>query len=137
MRDLFDQDRPAEEGKMLAELRSLVTSGMFSSKFAEDLTLMFITLDEARALRDEPVHMYFLSMPASVVSRRLLSGAVDNANKGHFSTESTTTERYTVDTIPEDIMGKLSVLAMMVDAETYVDDVGYRADEGLFYVVRS
>ena len=138
MRDLFDQDRPAG-GKMLAELRNLVTSGhvFLDAKFAEDLTLMFITLDEARALRDKPVHMYFVSVTNVRGQQTFTVGAVDNVNKGHFSADvDNNFERYTVDTIPEDIMGKLSVLSM-VDAETYVDDVGYRADEGLFYVVRS
>ena len=48
---------------------------------------------------------------------------------------STEITRYT-DDLPEDIMGKVSMLAM-VENDTYVDDVGYRADEGLFYVVRS
>ena len=43
-------------------------------------------------------------------------------------------KRYT-DDLPEEIMGKLSVLTM-VENDSYVDDVGYRAAEGMFYVVR-
>ncbi len=44
-------------------------------------------------------------------------------------------QRYTDDS-PDDIMGKLAMLNM-VESDTYVDDVGYRADESVFYVVRS
>ena len=37
------------------------------------------------------------------------------------------------DDLPEDIKGKLAVLGM-VDVEHYVDGVGYRAAENVFYL---
>ena len=40
---------------------------------------------------------------------------------------------YTSDTLPEDIMGKVSVMSM-VDEESYVDGVGYKDRGGNFYV---
>jgi hypothetical protein len=42
---------------------------------------------------------------------------------------------YTVDNVPEYIVGKVSVLSM-VNAETFVDDVGYRDEAGCFYITR-
>ena len=43
--------------------------------------------------------------------------------------------RYTTDTLPEDLMQKLSVLNIL-QANDYVDDVGFSAGDGMFYVVR-
>jgi hypothetical protein len=43
--------------------------------------------------------------------------------------------RYTADDLPEEIMQKLSVLNIL-SKDDYVDDVGFSAGEGMFYVVR-
>jgi len=43
------------------------------------------------------------------------------------------TKRYTSDTLPEFLSGKLSVL-MMCDLDQYVEGVGIRMNDGVFYV---
>ena len=59
---------------------------------------------------------------------------LDNVQSGwHIKVEDEFT-RYT-DDLPEGIMGKVSVLTM-VDSGIYVDDVGYRAGESMFYVTK-
>ncbi len=55
------------------------------------------------------------------------NSAIEKAN-GQLNT-------YTEDTIPEDIMGKLSCLTMLKQGE-FVDDVGYKESSGCFYVTQ-
>lgn len=55
------------------------------------------------------------------------NSAIEKAN-GQLNT-------YTEDTIPEDIMGKLSCLTMLKEQE-FVDDVGYKESSGCFYVTQ-
>jgi hypothetical protein len=43
--------------------------------------------------------------------------------------------RYTEDTLPDDIRGKLSML-LMVDMNEYVDGVGMRVHDEVFYVTQ-
>ena len=42
--------------------------------------------------------------------------------------------RYTED-LPEDIAGRIAALSLMAD-KSYVEGVGYRVNESMFYVVR-
>ena len=60
---------------------------------------------------------------------------IDNAESNYNVEISDDVKRYTSDTLPEDIMQKLSVLNIL-QANDYVDDVGFSAGEGMFYVVR-
>ena len=40
-----------------------------------------------------------------------------------------------IDDLPEDVMGRVAALSIMPDA-SYVDGVGYRVNESMFYVIR-
>jgi tetrahydromethanopterin S-methyltransferase subunit F len=44
-------------------------------------------------------------------------------------------KRYTEAEMPEDILGKVSVLNI-TDVDEYVEDVGYNTGDGMFYVVK-
>jgi len=61
--------------------------------------------------------------------------AIDKAESPYSAEISNDVKRYTTDTLPEDIMQKLSVLNIL-QANDYVDDVGFSAGEGMFYVIR-
>ncbi len=60
---------------------------------------------------------------------------IDKAESRHSAEISEDIKRYTADTLPEEIMQKVSVLSIL-QANDYVDDVGFSAGDGMFYVVR-
>jgi len=137
MRGLFDHES-SQSNRMLTELRNLVDTGheFIDASFGTELTTMFSLLDEYKSLKDKPIHCYFVRVFEKFGKQTFDVCMVDDLHKGAWHANvSTEFTRYT-DDLPEDIMGKVSMLAM-VENDTYVDDVGYRADEGLFYVVRS
>lgn len=136
MRELFDHES-SRSNKMLTELRNLVdTSHEFvDAAFGSELRTMFELLDNQKALKDKPIHMYFVRVFEKFGRQTFDVGTIDNVQKSSWQAEmSNEFKRYT-DDLPEEIMGKLSVLTM-VENDSYVDDVGYRASEGMFYVVR-
>ncbi len=137
MRGLFDHES-SQSNRMLTELRNLVDTGheFVDPAFGSELTAMFKLYDDHKLVKDKPIHCYFVRVYERFGKQTFDVCMVDNLHKGAWHTDvSTEVTRYT-DDLPEDIMGKVSMLAM-VESGTYVDDVGYRADEGLFYVVRS
>ena len=137
MRGLFDHES-SRSNRMLTELRNLVDTGheFVDPAFGSELTAMFKLYDDHKLVKDKPIHCYFVRVYERFGKQTFDVCMVDNLHKGAWHTDiSTEVTRYT-DDLPEDIMGKVSMLAM-VESGTYVDDVGYRADEGLFYVVRS
>ena len=136
MRELFDHES-RNTNKMLTELRNLVdTSHEFvDAAFGSELRAMFELSDNEKALKDKPIHMYFVRVSEKFGKQTFDVGTIDNVQKSSYQVEmSSEFKRYT-DDLPEEIMGKLSVLTM-VENDSYVDDVGYRAAEGMFYVVR-
>ena len=136
MRQLFDHES-SSSNKMLTELRNLVDTGheFVDAAFGSELRAMFELLDNQKALKDKPIHMYFVRVSEKFGKQTFDVGTIDNVQKPSYQVEmSNEFKRYT-DDLPEEIMGKLSVLTM-VENDSYVDDVGYRAAEGMFYVVR-
>ena len=136
MRELFDHES-SRSNKMLTELRNLVDTGheFVDASFGSELHAMFELLDNQKALKDKPIHMYFVRVFEKFGKQTFDVGTIDNVQKSSWQAEmSNEFKRYT-DDLPEEIMGKLSVLTM-VENDSYVDDVGYRAAEGMFYVVR-
>lgn len=136
MRELFDHES-SRSNKMLTELRNLVDTGheFVDAAFGSELRVMFELLDDQKALKDKPIHMYFVRVSEKFGKQTFDVGTIDNVQKSSWQVEmSNEFKRYT-DDLPEEIMGKLSVLTM-VENDSYVDDVGYRAAEGMFYVVR-
>ena len=136
MRELFDHESSRSD-KMLTELRNLVDTGheFVDAAFGSELRAMFELLDNKKALKDKPIHMYFVRVFEKFGKQTFDVGTIDNVHQTSYQLEmGIELKRYT-DDLPEEIMGKLSVLTM-VENDSYVDDVGYRADEGMFYVVR-
>ena len=136
MRQLFDHESSGSN-KMLTELRNLVDTGheFVDAAFGSDLHAMFELSDNQKALKDKPIHMYFVRVFEKFGKQTFDVGMIDNVQSISWRAEvSNEFKRYT-DDLPQEIMGKLSVLTM-VENDTYVDDVGYRASEGMFYVVR-
>ena len=137
MRTLFDHES-SQSNKMLTELRNLMDTGheFIDASFGVELTTMFSLLDEYKSLRDKPVHCYFVRVFEKFGKQTFDVCMVDDIHTNTWNAKvSEDFQRYT-DDLPEYIMGKLAMLNM-VENGTYVDDVGYRADDSVFYVVRS
>jgi len=136
MRRLFDHESTAS--RMMIELRNIVDTGheFIDASFGQDLATMFQFKDAYKELCDKPINMYFVRVSQKFGTQTFHVGTVDNVHLHLYDGGAPHDDfvRYT-NNLPEEIMGKLAVLNM-VDNETYVDDVGYRVDESMFYVVR-
>ena len=139
MRELFDHETGNKtgsfKGRMLTELRHLVDSdhGFVDGEFGHQLKQMFEMGDAWRESFHKTVNVYFVRVFEKFGKQTFQVTELDDVRdyKPRISDQFLT---YT-DDLPEDIMGKLAVLSMTEDGN-YVDDVGMRVDEGMFYVVR-
>ena len=139
MRELFDHEvgnrTGAFNGRMLTELRHLVDSdhGFVDGEFGHQLKQMFEMGDAWRESFHKTVNVYFVRVFEKFGKQTFQVTELDDVRdyKPRISDQFLT---YT-DDLPENIMGKLAVLSMTEDGN-YVDDVGMRVDEGMFYVVR-
>ncbi len=116
------------------ELRGIVASGYtFINAEFSDLVTSFIHEADEYALRQQKIDMVYVR--AYMLGEQQVFDTVPIANMHkhyNFDVEESFT-RYTEDTLPEDIRGKLSML-LMVDMDEYVDGVGMRAHDEIFYV---
>ena len=138
---------PNEGSTLLNELRHLMNSNheFIDASFSDNLATFFAKQDELVRLRNRIVPMWFIR-----VYDRMEQQVFDviDIDKAKYSTSvhiiasrpanikiSDDVSRYTADNLPEEIMQKLSVLNIL-QAGDYVDDVGFSAGEGMFYVVQ-
>jgi len=116
------------------ELRGIVASGYtFINAEFSDLVTSFIHEADEYALRQQKIDMVYVR--AYMLGEQQVFDTVPIANMHkhyNFDVEESFT-RYTEDTLPEDIRGKLSML-LMVNMDEYVDGVGMRAHDEIFYV---
>ena len=139
MRELFDHETGNKtgsfKGRMLTELRHLVDSdhGFVDGEFGHQLRQMFEMGDAWRESFLKTVDVYFVRVFEKFGKQTFQVTELDDVRdyNPRISDQFLT---YT-DDLPEDIMGKLAVLSMTEDGN-YVDDVGMRVDQGMFYVVR-
>ena len=117
------------------ELRALVNSNYtFLDKEFGDLVHAFISEVDEYEMNSECVDMYY-------VRAYTLNGCeyfdTQSCEKMHsefsYRVSNEPAERHTTDTLPQHIAGKLAVL-MMCEVGEYVDGVGCRVNDGVFYV---
>jgi len=144
VRDVNDENRDkvtkaegaiTKHPQLQAELRAMVASGyqFVDADFSSKVTAFLNEFDEY-ALSTPAVHMYFVR--AYVLNDQQLFDVsfLENAhNTWDYKVSNEPAERYTSDTLPEHLSGKLSVL-MMCELDEYVDGVGIRMNDGVFYV---
>ena len=116
------------------ELRGIVASGYtFINAEFSDLVTSFLHESDEYSLRQQKIDMVYVR--AYMLGEQQVFDTVPIANMHkhyNFDVEESFT-RYTEDTLPEDIRGKLSML-LMVNMDEYVDGVGMRAHDEIFYV---
>jgi len=122
--------------RLFTELKHLLTTNheFVDPSFGTALIDYFAAVEEEKQYKGRSVPMWFVRVYERFGAQAFDVLSIDNAENWNPNIGD---ERYTynADTLPEDIMGKLSVLNILND-DQYVDDVGYRASEGMFYVVR-
>ncbi len=122
---------------LLNELRHLMNSNheFVDADFGQNLTAFFTKQDELTALQNRTVPMWFVRVYERMGQQMFDVLTIDNAESTYRAQMSDDVSRYTADDLPEEIMQKLSVLNIL-SKDDYVDDVGFSAGEGMFYVVR-
>jgi len=134
---LYSSGQTNMGSSLLNELRHLINSNhnFVDATFGDHLTDFFVKQDELHRLKERTVPMWFVRVYERMNQQVFDVVSIDKAESTYHPEISDDAERYTADTLPEDIMQKLSVLNIL-QANDYVDDVGFSAGEGMFYVVR-
>ena len=118
------------------ELRGIVASGYtFINAEFSDLVTSFLHEADEYSLRQQKIDMVYVR--AYMLGDQQVFDTVPIANMHkhyNFDVEESFL-RYTEDTLPDDIRGKLSML-LMVDMNEYVDGVGMRVHDEVFYVTQ-
>jgi hypothetical protein len=129
--------RTNEGSSLLNELRHLMNTNheFIDTMFGENLATFFAKQEELVRLKNRTVPMWFVRVYDRMEQQVFDVIDIDKAESAYGAEISDDVKRYTADTLPEDIMQKLSVLNIL-QANDYVDDVGFSAGEGMFYVVR-
>jgi len=121
--------------QLQAELRAMVASGyqFVDADFSSKVTAFLNEFDEY-ALSTPAVHMFFVRAYMLNDQQLFDVSFLENAhNTWDYKVSNEPADRYTSDTLPEHLSGKLSVL-MMCELDEYVDGVGIRMNNGVFYV---
>jgi hypothetical protein len=123
---------------LLDELENLVAEGnrgspykWLNDSFGGDLRKYF----ELRRKNNSILNRTDYDMVMAWVERNELQTATMDSNDSWGYREGSGHKTYPLDDIPEDLMGKMSVLHN-VDQETYIPDVGVRVAEGVYYVYK-
>ena len=122
---------------ILNELQHLLTINheFVDPTFGEKLRDMFAKGEQLETLSNRTVPMWFVRVYERMGAQHFDVTTVDRGQYAYQTQVSENVQRFTADTLPAEIMQKLSVLNIL-DADEYVDDVGFNAGEGMFYVVR-
>ena len=121
--------------QLYTELSALVSSGyeFVDADFGSKVTSFISEVDEYN-LQATDINMYYVRAymlnDEQVFDTHLVTEA---HNTWRYEISPDPTRRYTSDTLPEFLSGKLSVL-MMCDLDQYVEGVGIRMNDGVFYV---
>ena len=123
-----------EHNPMLEYMRTLVKVGHeFTDKQLEgDLLNYFKLEDEHKVLLDKGINVSYVRVYEKYGKQVFDVAPILSENSYTHKVGDITP--YDKDKVPEDVMGKVSMLSM-VDNGHWVDDVGYRVDATMFYVV--
>jgi len=130
-----NREKKIEYNPMLEYMRTLVKVGHeFTDKELESDLLSYFKLEEdANAVSSDGVDVDYVRVYEKYGKQvfDVVPLIRDKARYGRSDLGNLTT--YDKDKVPEDVMGKVSVLSM-VENNHWVDDVGYRVDATMFYV---
>ena len=134
--NMFSTSRHDTPNALQIELKHMVESGheFLNKELGQQLKEVFTGFDEYKEARESNSDTFlFVEAYQSFGQNKFRCAPVDLRG---FGDEAVKRELQTIrgeDDLPEEIKGKLAVLGM-VDVEHYVDGVGYRAAENIFYL---
>lgn len=134
--NMFSTSRHETPNALQVELKHMVESGheFLNKELGQQLKEVFTGFDEYKEARESNSDSFlFVEAYQSFGQNKFRCAPVDLRGYGD---EVVKRELQTIrgeDDLPEGIKGKLAVLGM-VDVEHYVDGVGYRAAENIFYL---
>ena len=126
----------SDEGMLLRELKHLVAHEhkFINDVFASNVQRWLYQHEQLEERKRKKLHLYHVRVynvddvqTFDVITMQDVQGNVHDSIKE--------LKTYTIDDVPEHIVGKVSVLSM-VNPKTFVDDVGYRDDAGCFYITQ-
>ena len=128
-----NRERNIEYNPMLEYMRTLVKVGHeFTDKELESDLLSYFKLEEdANAISSDGVDVDYVRVYEKYGKQ--VFDVVPLIRKEYGRSDLGNIITYDKDKVPEDVMGKVSVLSM-VENKHWVDDVGYRVDATMFYV---
>ena len=120
---------------LMTELRHLANTGheFVNAAYGVKLRAMLTSLEEQSMGKGQQLNMSFVSVRQRLGVQSFDVVDVDGAQDWNIKVAQEST-RYT-DNLPEDILGKMSVLSMLENGK-YVGGVGYRISDSMFYVTR-
>ena len=136
LEDLFSTYKYDKPNALQVELKHMIESGheFLNKELGQQLKEIFTGFDEFKEARENNSDSFlFVEAYQSFGQNKFRCAPVDLRGYGD---EVVKRELQTIrgeEDLPEDIKGKLAVLGM-VDVEHYVDCVGYRAAENIFYL---
>ena len=132
--DLLRHSTSGKPNALVEYMRTLISVGHeFTDKELEGSLLNYFKVEEeANVLKKKKVKTLFVRIYEKYGKQVFdVVSIIKNPQRyGHIADTLTT---YDKDKVPEDVMGKVSVLSM-VDNGHWVDDVGYRVDATMFHV---
>jgi hypothetical protein len=129
----YNRQKNLEHNPMLEYMRTLVKVGHeFTDKELENDLLSYFTLEkEVEKTKYKDVDVDYVRVYEKYGKQ--VFDIVPLIRKEYGRSDLGNIITYDKDKVPEDVMGKMSVLSM-VDNGHWVDDVGYRVDATMFYV---
>ena len=128
-----NREKKIEYNPMLEYMRTLVKVGHeFTDKELESDLLSYFKLEEdANAISSNGVEVDYVRVYEKYGKQ--VFDVVPLIRKEYGRSDIGNLTTYDKDKVPEDVMGKVSVLSMVENGH-WVDDVGYRVDATMFYV---
>ena len=124
-----------EHQQLATELRVLVENGyQFVDKEFGDLVASFVAEVKEHDINTQSIAMYYVRGYTLNGQEYFDTQLCDDMHSSFsFRVANHSPQRYTSEELPQDIAGKLAVL-MMCEEDEYVDGVGVRLPNGVFYV---
>ena len=125
--------------RLFIELKHLMTIGheFVDATFQQDLMAMFETDDRFadEDIKEKPFACVMAyESPRGGMLFEVVRGKVLDSWRHRWTDDDRGYERYTEETLPDDLANKVNLLTMLNNKD-FVDGVGYKGNDGVFYVL--
>ena len=125
--------------RLFIELKHLMTIGheFVDATFQQDLMAMFEADDRyaSEDIKEKPFACVMAyESPRGGTSFEVVRGKLLDSWRHRWADDDRGYERYTEETLPNDLANKVNLLTMLNNKD-FVDGVGYKGNDGVFYVL--